>query len=551
MNGSEISYKIDCNVLIIGGGLTSLIAAIEATKIVDNVILVCKRKVGRSGNTIVSGAAFSAFVPSPGNPDSVEQHFIDIMKAGENINDPVLARILAENAERAMLTLEQFGVKFLKNDGSYVRRTPPGHSWPRSIPTVLEKFAHSTRGLSITTPLLEVAKKRGVKMFTDMPVYKILVKEGTVCGASVFDTFSGKQTVISAKAVILSAGGGGCLYQHTNNTADMTGDAFALAIEAGASLRDMEFIQFYPTRSISPIHTNISSPLFGEGAVLRNCHGEKFMAKYHKDGDMATRDVMSRAIYDEVQAGRDVSGGVYIDLSPVSKKSMELRFPTILKMLNAHGINPFEQWLVVSPAAHFIIGGIAINSCCQTSITGLFAAGESAGGVHGANRLAGNALTETVVFGIKAGSEAAAYARRTKKIPEICFNKTDIPLKKSGSIRVAELKTHLRQSLWNFAGIVRSYTGLIKGQTELQQCQEGLSKCQVENSADQAAYLELSRMVQVGQLIITASLYRHESRGAHFRSDYPDQDNTKWLGNSFVEKVGEKVQIKFIIRNPE
>jgi succinate dehydrogenase/fumarate reductase flavoprotein subunit len=538
--------RIKCDVLIIGGALTALVAALEARKWVGDVVVACKKKVGRSGNTIVSGAAFSVYVPSPGNPDSVEQHLQDTLEAGAGINDPALARILAEEGGQAVLALEKYGVRLLRSDGSLVRRIPPGHSRPRSIPTDLREYAHNTRGLSITIPLLESTGERGIRILTHTPVRKLLVKEGTVCGALAIDARSGSQILISAKAVILASGGGGRLFEHTNNTLDMTGDSFALALEAGAALRDMEFIQFYPTRAISPVRANISSPLFGEGAVLRNLHGERFMLRYDPKADMATRDVMSRAIFSEVLAGRGVEGGVYMDLSAVQRTSLELKFPTTLKLLQAHGIDPDKQWLVVSPAAHFIMGGGWIDSRCMTGIAGLFAAGEAAGGVHGANRLAGNALTETVVFGFKAGYEAAAYAKRLRGVPELLATGLEMPSVRRGSVTVAEVKAQLRRTLWNCAGLVRTEAGLTKGQAEVQGCEEALSVCQVESPADQAAYLEVSRMVQVGKVIIAASLSRQESRGAHYRSNYPDRDDIKWLGSSCAEKYGDILKIRFV-----
>ena len=538
--------RIECDVLVVGGASTALVAALEARKWVDDVVVVCKRKAGRSGNTVVSGAAFSVYVPSPDNPDSAEQHLRDTLQGGMGINDPVLARTLTEEGGRAVLALEQYGVKLLRSNGSLVRRTPPGHSRPRSIPTDLREYAHATRGLSITVPLAESAKERGIRMLAETPVQRLLVTDGVVRGALAVDAASGRQILISAKAVVLAAGGGGHLFAQTNNTLDMTGDSYALALEAGAALRDMEFIQFYPTRAIFPTHTNISSPLFGEGAVLRNSLGERFMPRYDPKADMATRDVASRAIFAEVQAGRGVDGGVYMDLSAVPLATLELKFPTTLKLLRTHGIDPAKQWLVVSPAVHHIMGGVWIDSRCRTGVAGLFAAGEAAGGVHGANRLAGNALTETVVFGFKAGYEAASYANRLHRTPELPSDNLEMPRMQSGNTRVAEVKARVRQVLWDHAGLVRTAVGLEKGQAALQECQEALVRCRVEGPADQLAYLEVSRMVQVGKAIMAAALARRESRGAHYRSDYPGRDDDHWRGSSRIEKAGDSLKVGFV-----
>lgn len=538
--------RIQCDVLVIGGASTALVAALEARKQVEDVLVVCKKKVGRSGNTIVSGAAFSVCVSSPDNPDSPEQHLQDTLKGGVGINDPVLARMLVEDGGQAVLALEQYGVKLLRSDGSLVLRTPPGHSRPRSIPTDLREYAHATQGLSITMPLAESAKERGIRVLTDTPVQRLLVRDGVVCGALAVESASGSQILISAKAVILAAGGGGHLFAQTNNTLDMTGDSFALALEAGAALRDMEFIQFYPTRSTSPIHTNISSSLFGEGAVLRNLLGERFMPSYDPKADMATRDVTSRAIFSEVQAGRGVEGGVCMDLSAVPLAKLELKFPEILKLLRGHDINTAKQWLVVSPAAHFIMGGAWIDSRCRTDIAGLFAAGEAAGGVHGANRLAGNALPETVVFGFRAGYEAAAYAGRLNRTPEPAACDFELPPVTPGNTSVAEVKAKVRQVLWDYAGLVREEEGLKRGQTALQECQEALFTCRVESPADQVAYLEVRRMMQVGKAIMATALARQESRGAHYRRDYPRRNDEMWCGSSRVEKIGDSLKVSFV-----
>jgi succinate dehydrogenase/fumarate reductase flavoprotein subunit len=261
---------------------------------------------------------------------------------------------------------------------------------------------------------------------------------------------------------------------------------------------------------------------------------------------MATRDVMSRAIYSEMKAGRGVEGGVYIDLSALPEPSLRTSFPSVLKLLQAHGIDPAKQWLTVSPTVHFIMGGVWIDSRCRTGIAGLFAAGEAAGGVHGANRLGGNALTETVVFGSKAGCEAAAYAGSFKREPEIPDAGIEMPPLRNGGMAVGEVKTRLRRSLWDYAGLVRTEEGLKKGLAALRECEEALPACRLATAADQTAYLELLRMVQVGKVIVEASLARKESRGAHYRSDYPERDDVRWRGSNRVEKSGDDLKVAFV-----
>lgn len=544
------SQRIQCDVLVIGGGSAALVAALEARKTVERVVVVCKRKAGRSGNTIVSGAAFSVCVPCQEVADSADQHMRDTIEGGDGINDPALARTLSSEAAEAVLGLERHGMVLSRSGESLIRRTPPGHSRPRSIPTDLGGYAHATRGLSITLPLLKSAQDAGVTVLSQMPVHQLLVHDGAVCGALALDAESGEPAALLSRAVVLASGGGGHLFSHTNNTLDMTGDSYALALEAGVPLRDMEFVQFYPSQMTSPAHANVSSPLFGEGAVLRNRHGERFMSRYDPAGDMATRDVMSRAIFCEVQAGNGVDGGAYMDLSAVPLPMLERKFPTMLHLLRTFSIDPATRWLVVSPVTHFVMGGVWIDPLCRTTLPGLFVAGEAAGGLHGANRLAGNALTETAVFGSIAGRQAAAHARVTSDPPASAAAELEMPWSDSGSVAPSELKTRLRQAMWDCVSIVRTEAGLLRAEATLRECLETLPRCRVRSRSELLTCLEVDRMARVGLAMAGAALERKESRGAHFRDDYPDRDDGSWLGSTRVQRVGEALRTDFVPLRP-
>ena len=305
---------VQCDVLIIGGGAAALVAALEARKAVDDVLIVCKGKVGRSGNTIVSAVQFA--VSDPDSPDSIEQHFQDTLLGGQAINDEALVQLLASQVGHRVRDLEGYGVPFVRVGGELRRQLAPGHSSPRCISVQAGDYPQATQGLSITLPLLKQVVNRGVRLIERTPVIKLLVEEGQVCGAIGLDVKGRRAIVLQAKAVVLACGGGGQIFAMTDNTLDVSGDSYALALETGATLRDMEFVQFYPACMTSPLKTIIPTRLFAQGAVLRNKAGERFMPRYDPDrAEMATRDVMSRAIFLEMQ--RTGERGVHLDCTQI------------------------------------------------------------------------------------------------------------------------------------------------------------------------------------------------------------------------------------------
>ena len=543
----ELVQAAESDVLVIGGGMAALEAALAARESAQNVVLVCKRKAGRSGNVIVSGAGFSAYVPCEEVEDSLEQHLADTVDGGAGVNDPILARTLVEEAGERVMELEGFGVKLLRLDGKVVRRTPPGHSRPRSIPADPDGYTHSTRGLAITLPMLETAEKRGIRVLSGLSVYRLLVRDGIAAGAVALDSVTGEQVVLRARSVILAAGGGGHLFSKTNNTLEMTGDSYALMLEAGVPLRDMEYVQFYPTMMSWPAHTTASTPLFGDGAVLRNRRGERFMTRYDPaNADMATRDVMSRAIFRETEAGNGVEGGVYMDLSAIPEPVLERKCPTTARLLKAHSIDPATRWLVVSPATHFLMGGAWIDERCRTGVEGLFVAGEAAGGVHGANRLSGNALSEALVFGARAGREAASYARSRSAVVGLPGDMAGLPEPRASGLPLGEVRAELRRAMWDHCSLVRAESGMIEAQRVVRSCLRAIPECKNDSPQETAALLETERMAWTGLAVLTAAVHRRESRGAHFRSDYPSRDDANWIGSTRVEKRGDGITAQFV-----
>lgn len=532
-----------CDILIIGGSGAALIAALEARKSGLDVLLATKGIVGRGGNTIVSGAGFAAFLPEKNPNDSLERFRADTLSSGKGINLEYLVDLLLENSKSAILGLESYGVKFSKINGEYVRRTPPGHSRPRQIPTMLDSMGYHTRGLSITLPLREAAMRAGIRFMEKTPVVKLLHDADGVYGAVGINIDKSEHCEITAKAVILATGGAGMVYDRTNNTSDVTGDGYALALEAGARLVDMEFVQFYPTMAYKPVKIPVSSPLFGDGAVLRNKNLERFMGKYDPAGDMATRDIMSRAIFSEVKAGSGVDKGVYMDCSGIPHHVFNSRYKVFAEYLQSQKVNRDKDMLIISPSTHFFMGGIKIDSGCKTGVEGLFAAGEVVGGLHGANRLSGNALTEAVVFGEIAGKMAARHAAKiqTTRRPGKGFN--PVTGQRVGDLR--EIKTTLRRTMWQNVSVLRSQDSLEIALNQINDCQQELVACAANNIAQLLEWTELQRMSTVAEAVTRSALLRTESRGSHYRQDFPTSDDSNWLGNQEIWQSEKSLCLRF------
>jgi succinate dehydrogenase/fumarate reductase flavoprotein subunit len=545
----QISYAnvLQCDVLVIGGGATALMAALEARKKVDNVIIVCKGKVGRSGNTIVSAVQFA--VSDPDSPDSIEQHFQDTLLGGQAINDEALVQLLASQVGHRVRDLEEYGVPFVRVKGELRRQLAPGHSSSRCISVQADDYPQAIQGLSITLPLLKQVVSRGVRLIEHTPVIKLLIEEGQVCGAIGLDAEGQRAIVLQAKAVVLACGGGGQIFALTDNTLDVSGDSYALALEAGATLRDMEFVQFYPACMTSPLKTIIPTRLFAQGAVLRNKAGERFMPRYDPDrAEMATRDVMSRAIFLEMQ--RTGEQGVHLDCTQVPPDVIEQQYPTLVRALQKRRLDLQKVYLTISPTVHFIMGGVRINSQCQSTVPGLYVAGEAAGGLHGANRLSSNALSETIVFGAIAGQQAASYAQGTKgSVPPL----TDMGLvvhPRKGDISLHEVREALRRAMWEGASIVRSEESLKEARLKVQGCRLALGKCSVSTFGHVVELLQIQRMCTTAEAIVASALLRTESRGAHYREDYPSS-HERWLGSLHVAKAAGQLEANFVTKGTQ
>jgi len=533
--------KIYTGVLVIGGGLAGLTAALEAKYNNLSVTIVSKGKTGRSGNSIIAGAGLSVLVPD--SEDSAELFYNDVIKSGKGINDKQLVKFFVRNSTEEINKLSKYGVIFKKINTHLLKKRPPGHSVPRFIHSDYYNVPYMCRGLSITLPLLSESQKRGIKIVDNTSIIKLLVSpDHRVYGAIGINKKVGKIFIFYANVIILASGGGGKIFSKSNNMSDISSDSYSLAYDAGALLRDMEFTQFYPSMMYKPIRTGIANAIFREGAILRNSLGENFMEKYDKAGNMATRDVMSRAIFTEIVNGRGINGNVFMDCKSISKNVFEVKYIELYENLRKKGIDYKKDLLAISPVYHFFIGGIAINTKAESTLKGLLACGESVGGLHGANRLTGNALSEAVVFGIIAGKSAIKAAKVKNNIS---YPFDGVEHFRQGKLSNKELKIRLSQAMWHYASILRDRNSLEKAKEEIDLISNFMEDVRINDISELLSFYELKSMLTTSRLVIEGALLRKESRGSHYRLDYPNIDNINFKGNYYFEKVNGRLSIYF------
>ncbi|MBI2860688.1 MAG: FAD-binding protein [Chloroflexi bacterium] len=538
---------IKTDVLVIGGGGAGLRAAIEARKQGVDVLVVSSSRTGYGNNTAISRGAMSA-AGQAGNQDSPEQHAADIIKGGQSLSDPALAMVVARGGKGQLADLIEYGVRFQAKDGQLSVRQSPGHSHPRTY------YSVENLGVTMTQPMLDYALKAGAKIMDGITLTGILAGDGSVAGAAGLDR-EGNLVTFNAKAVILASGGLGRLFLRTNNTTSSTGTGYALAYKAGLPLVGMEFTQFYPTAlaDYSGYKMVLYETLVARGeALLKNSLGEDIPEKYGiKDPRVMTRDALARAVMQEILQGRAVDGAVIMDLTSVSEEVLSQHFPFLVKKVRA-GIKQVR----VAPTTHYQMGGVKIDEHARTAISGLFAAGEVCGGIHGANRLASNSLTDAFVFGAVAGESAAAYAREAA-LPPLPAGQLSGETERlkglgspSGSENVAELRKQLQSIMWYKAGINREAAPLKQALEGIDYIQDRLRSAAITRPAEFVDAAELSDMATVGRMIVLAALMRDESRGAHYRPDYPRQDDAHWLKNIEVSLRGDQMTLSAVPVKP-
>jgi len=513
---------INTDVLVIGGGAAGLKAAIEAKKHAVNVVLLSESPIGFRNNTAISGGYFAATDIWKGTGDSPEIYFRDTITGGRFINDRKLVDVLACRATQQVYDLIQFGVNFERENEDLRVQHSPGHTYPRHV-------AGIKAGISLTRPMREYATSKGVQFEEGILVTRLLKVGDVIAGALGIDN-KGQVFVLKAKSTILATGGAGELYLRSDNTLDSTGDGYVLAYDIGVSLRDMEFVQFYPAALGENARKTCDYPiLVNHGAVIRNSLGEDILDKYgiraHKS---MTRDMLSRAMMIEINENRGIGDSVIIDFTNISREEFQ-------KIRHFTGVRQYTDRILVAPTAHFFMGGVKINENCETEFDGLYAAGEVCGGIHGANRIEGNAITETLVFGTIAGDRAATRVSKIKQVPapdkQIATEVgrlRDLALHQ-GSENLDELLQSLKRIMWHKVGVIRSGTDLEDAQREVAALRDQLRAVSPADYRQLSQAIKLGNMLTVAEMVCRAALTRAESRGAHYRTDYPEQNDTQWL----------------------
>lgn len=546
---------VQADILILGAGGAGLCAALHAADAGKKIkiLMVAKSIIGKGGcSRMVQGGYNVVLNPA----DSFEKHFQDTLKGGQFINDQELAWTLVSVAPARIKEMEtKYGCFFDRNpDGTIHQKPFAGQSFDRTV------HKGDLTGIEIVSRLSEQVFRRDIEYLDEHRAVELLWDgEGTrIVGALLLDIDRGEFLIAHARATLVATGGGPTMYKLFAPSLDKSADGISLCYRAGVEIVDMEMVQFHPTglmvKGSITSGTLLEEGLRGAGAQLFNALGERFMERYAPDvKERATRDVVSRCGYMEIMAGRGTdNGGVFIDATVMGAKFVEKNFPGMVERCRDYGYNLAHERVEVSPTAHFFMGGAKIDPLCKTDLEGLFAAGEDAGGVHGANRLGGNGIADSTVFGGIAGDSMADYVLGRELKP--------FDLKKVEEIiRVAEapfgreewdlypLRDELRLSNWEKLGIIREEKGLKEGLQTILSLKEKMERVGIAGGrAFNIAWndwLNLHNMLDVSEMIGRSALKRQESRGAHYRADFPKKDNAGYLKNFFIKRQNGEMKI--------
>ncbi|MBI5776044.1 MAG: L-aspartate oxidase [Nitrospirae bacterium] len=522
----------DAEFLVIGSGVAGLRAAIELSRH-GRVLMLTKGNPLESSSIYAQGGVAVAL----SEEDDVSIHLNDTLKAGHGLCRRDAVRVLVEEGPGRIRELIAWGARFDKIGSKFAFAHEAAHSRSR----ILRARGDATGNEMVRALTAQARRQKPIQRLGHHFTVDLVVADGRCRGALVLDEATGARFVVPARAVILSTGGAGQIYARTTNPPNATGDGMAMAYRAGAILEDMEFVQFHPTALYLP-----NSPPFllteairGEGGRLRNIKGELFMHRYHPDGALAPRDIVSRAIWSEMAATR--SRHVYLDATHLSASFIKQRFPTIYSTCLHYDIDMTEEWIPVSPSAHYMMGGVRTDTHGATSLPGLFAAGEVAcSGVHGANRLASNSLLEGLVFGRRAALAAVAYARRRAGTSGSLPSVREIDGGSPASMEDAEkLRSSLRRVMWGKVGLARTGDSLAGALGQFSRWERLVSR-PFASRRD----LEVKNMVQVARCVAEAALWRADSVGAHYRADAAKAARPIRTQHSRVQLGSEKLKAK-------
>lgn len=552
MNTNYETHEHD--VLIIGAGGAGLRAAIEALAQGARVGVVCKSLLGKA-HTVMAEGGIAAAMSNVDKADDWRTHFRDTMRGGKLLNNWHMAQLHALESPDRVRELEQWGALFDRTEsGEIMQRAFGGHTFKRLC------HVGDRTGLEMIRTLQDRGVHQGIDVYMECTVTRLLKDGDRVAGAFAYWREQGRFVVFKANSIVIATGGIGKAWKITSNSWEYAGDGMALAYEAGAELMDMEFVQFHPTGMVWPPGVQgilVTEAVRGEGGTLRNKNGERFMERYDpKKMDLSTRDVVARAIYTEVREGRGTEhGGAFLDISHMPAEYVKRKLPSMYhQFLELADVDITKGPMEVGPTCHYVMGGIRVEAeTTQASVPGLFAAGEAAAGLHGANRLGGNSLGDLLVFGRRAGLAAAQHAKKTGT-PAIDGTQIEqaerellAPFDRTSGESPYQIHHDLQEVMQTLVGIFRTEEDLRRALTEIEKLKERAARMRVEGSRLFNPGWHLSRdircMLTVSEACTRAALARRESRGAHSRLDYPKLDDAWGRKNNVTVRKGDVMEL--------
>lgn len=543
------------DVLIIGAGGAGLRAAIEALAQGASVGVVCKSLLGKA-HTVMAEGGIAASMGNVDASDNWRAHFRDTMRGGKFLNNWRMAQLHAQEAADRVRELEQWGALFDRtDDGRILQRAFGGHTFKRLC------HVGDRTGLEMIRTLQDRGVQMGFDVYMECTVTRLLKDDDRIAGAFAYWRESGRFVIFKAKSIVLATGGIGKMYPITSNSWEYTADGMALAYEAGADLLDMEFVQFHPTGMVWPPGVQgllVTEAVRGEGGILRNRNGERFMERYDpKRMELSTRDVVARAIYMEVKEGRGTEhGGAFLDISQKPAEYVKRKLPSMYhQFLELADVDITRQPMEVGPTCHYMMGGVRVGpESGEASIPGLFAAGEAAAGLHGANRLGGNSLSDLLVFGRRAGLAAAQHAKST---PAAVVDPDQIqeaerqmlePFERSEGESPYALHGDLQKAMQSLVGIFRTEADLSEALRELDGLKQRAMNLSISGSRmfNPGWHLcrDLKSMLTIAEAVTRSALARRESRGAHSRIDFPNYDTVWEKQNNVIKRRGETMELR-------
>ena len=543
------------DVLIIGAGGAGLQAAIQALSQGASVGVVCKSLLGKA-HTVMAEGGIAAAMANVDPADDWRTHFRDTMRGGKFLNNWRMAQIHAQESPERVRELEQWGALFDRtNDGEILQRAFGGHTFKRLC------HVGDRTGLEMIRTLQDRGVHLGVHVYMECAITRLLKDGDRVSGAFGYWRESGRFVIFKAKSIVLATGGIGKAWRITSNSWEYTGDGMALAYDAEAELMDMEFVQFHPTGMVWPPGVQgilVTEAVRGEGGILRNKDGERFMERYDPQKmELSTRDVVARAIYTEAKEGRGTEhGGAFLDISHKPADYVKRKLPSMYHQFRELAdVDITTQPMEVGPTCHYMMGGVRVEAeTAQSSVPGLFAAGEVAAGLHGANRLGGNSLSDLLVFGRRAGLAATEYSKRAtptvvdQEQIDDAVREMSAPFERAQGKGPYEIHQQLQETMQNYVGIFRNEEDLRRGLAEIRRLRDEASQVRVEGSRlfNPGWHLarDLKSMLTVSEAVALSALERKESRGAHSRIDFPNYDDTWGKQNNVVVRDGGEMRLK-------